>query len=184
MAALGVWLVRHGATTAPVGVAIGASDPPLSESGQLQAEGLASELAHRPLSRIFASDRRRALMTAQAIASPHGIPVEVDLRLRELDFGAWEGRPLSELWREDPAAAAAWERDLRMGPSSLGESVGEFEARVLEFWTQSRTLAKSEVAVVAHRGSLAVLQALLSGASLESTFSSAIELGRAVLLPA
>jgi len=42
-----LWLVRHGATTAEPGVAIGSSDPPLSDEGLEQARRLADDLARR-----------------------------------------------------------------------------------------------------------------------------------------
>jgi broad specificity phosphatase PhoE len=175
-----VWLVRHGATTAAEGLTIGSSDLPLSSAGIHQAESIAAELAGRPLTRIFASDRLRALATAEAIASVHSLQVEVDSRLRELDFGAWEGRRLADLWVEDPDAAAVWDHDLWATPSSFGETLAQLEARVLAFWLESRPPSGVEVAVVAHRGSLAVLRALITGASLKSVLAAAMDMGTAI----
>ncbi len=178
----GVWLVRHGATTAAEGLTIGSSDLPLSSAGIDQAESLAAELAGRPLTRIFASDSLRARATAEAIASVHRLRVEVDSRLRELDFGAWEGRRLADLWVEDPDAAAAWDHDLWATPNSFGETLAQLEARVVAFWLESRPHSGGEVAVVAHRGSLAVLRALITGASLKSVFGAAMNLGTATYM--
>ena len=173
-------MVRHGATAAAAGVIIGSSDPPLSSDGLHQAEALAAQLADRPLTRIFASDKLRALTTAEVIAAGHGLQVEVDRRLRELDFGAWEGRRLADLWGEEPEAAAAWEQDLWATPASFGETLGQLKARVLAFWSESRPRSDAEVAVVAHRGSLAVLNVLITGASPESVFAAGLEMGRAI----
>jgi alpha-ribazole phosphatase len=175
----GVWLVRHGATTAPGGMTIGSSDLPLSRDGLAQSHALAAQLAHRPLKRIFASDKVRALATAEIIASGHGLHVEIDQRLRELDFGGWEGRRLAELWAEEPDAAQGWEKDLWATPASFGESLLQLDTRVRDFWVQSCLGCEGEVVVVAHRGSLAVLRALITGASLESAFAG-IELGTAM----
>ena len=66
-----VWLVRHGATTAPPGAAIGSTAPPLSDEGLAQAGRLAAQLAGRPLQRVLSSDLKRALSTADAIAAAH-----------------------------------------------------------------------------------------------------------------
>jgi probable phosphoglycerate mutase len=179
-----VWLVRHGASTAPPGVAIGSSDLPLSDVGMKQAEALAQELAARPLAAVYASDLRRARTTAQAIARPHRLPVTVDPRVRELDFGGWEGRNLADLWVEEPDAAARWERDVRMTPPSFMESVADLEARVAQFWSQVSASGNDEVAVVAHRGSLAVLRTLLTGEVLDLRPGSGFELGTATAVSA
>lgn len=125
-------------------------------------------MAGRPLLKVVSSDLRRARDTALAIAAPHGLSVEVTPALRELDFGAWEGRDLRDLWREQPEAARAWEADIEHTPPSFGESVRDLELRVRDFWHQLD--ARGEVVVVAHRGSLAALQSLLSGAPFGECF--------------
>jgi probable phosphoglycerate mutase len=167
-----VWLVRHGASTAPAGVAIGVTDPPLSEAGRAQALDAAAALAGRSLARVLASDLRRARETAEAVAAPHGLAVETSPALREIDFGAWEGRSLRDLWTSEPEAARAWERDLRATPPSFGERLGEVERRVGELWASLGPPAPGgELAVVAHRGPLAVLYALIARVPLEAAFA-------------
>jgi broad specificity phosphatase PhoE len=175
-----VWLIRHGASTASPGLAIGASDPPLSELGRAQARSLAGLLAARPLVRVLSSDLRRAVETATAIAAPHRVVVESTRALREIDFGQWEGRDLSDLWVEDPAAGRAWERDVRQTPMSFGENTDDVERRVADFWRRTSTLplpATGEIAVVGHGGSLAALRALIAGEPLADTIASRLELG-------
>jgi broad specificity phosphatase PhoE len=180
-----VWLVRHGASTAAPGVAIGWTDPALSAPGLAQARRVAATLAGRPLARIASSDLRRALSTAEVIAGPHRLPVESTAALREIDFGAWEGRSLGGLWSEQPEAAHAWERDLRATPASFGESLADLERRVRAYWESTPApAAGGEVAVVAHRGSLAVLLALIAGGSLEAAFAAPFELGTATAIEA
>jgi broad specificity phosphatase PhoE len=158
---LRVWLVRHAAPTTPPGITVGAGDPPLSEAGRAQAHRIAASLAERPLTRLWSSDRRRAVETASMIATTHGLTVEQIPALRELDFGAWEGRDLRDLWREDPRAAHVWEADIADAPRSFGESVREMETRVCEFWRG--VVLSGEAAVVAHHGSLAALQSTITG---------------------
>ena len=162
-----VWLLRHGASTTPAGVTIGAGDPPLSDAGRAEAERLTRSLAARPLVAVWSSDLRRAAATAAIVAAPHGLAVATTRALRELDFGAWEGRALGELWHEDPDAAGAWEADITATPGTFGESVADLVKRVAEFW--HRVELSGETVVVAHRGSLAALQALIT----EEPFASA-----------
>ena len=181
-----VWLIRHAASTAATGSAIGVTDLSLSDVGHEQARRLAAKLASRALVRIVSSDRRRALETANVIAMPHpGVGVESSSALREIDFGAWEGRSLSELWVEEPAAAKAWEDDIRTTPASFGESVDDVARRVAAFWRSLQPLPDvGELAVVGHRGSLAILRALITGETIPDAFAAGLGLGSAVALVA
>ena len=172
---MNLWMARHGKTEAPSGVAIGRTDVPLAAAGRRQAAELAERLAGVPLQRIYASDLRRSRETAERVASAHGLPVEIDADLRELDFGAWEGRRLADLWRDSPAEAGEWESDLRRVPATFGETFAELEARVNRF---AASLPRcGDALVVAHRGSLAVLYAQLSGASIATAWRLSFELG-------
>lgn len=180
-----VWLIRHAASTAVPGSAIGVTDPPLSGVGVDQARRLASAMSGRPLVRILSSDRHRALATARILSLPHGLAVEATAALREIDFGLWEGRSLGDLWTEEPSAARAWDEDIRATPPSFGESVHDVEDRVHSFWDSLHPLPREgEVAIVAHRGSLAILRALITGIGVADAFASRIELASAVLLAA
>jgi len=177
-----VWLIRHGATTAPPGAAIGATDPPLSDEGYRQAGRLAVELAEMPLTRVLSSDLRRALATADAIATLHHLVVESTPSLREIDFGAWEGRSLGDLWSEEPDAARAWEDDIRSTPATFGENLADLERRVVGFWREVYPLNGDEIAIVGHRCSLAVLRACVTGESLEEAFSTQLAIGEAMVV--
>lgn len=87
-----VYLVRHGRTPLnAAGVLRGRLDPPLDEMGQWQAEQLGRLFARRPIGLVVASPLRRAVETAQAIATPTGLPVETDGRLIDREYGRWAG---------------------------------------------------------------------------------------------
>ena len=102
---------RHGQTALNrSGRLQGRLDAPLSELGLKQAAKLSRELAGVPVTRVVASPLQRAVQTATAIAAPHGLDVETDERIIELDYGEWDGIPLSTVpaaawddWRADPA---------------------------------------------------------------------------------
>ena len=165
-----VWLIRHGPVVKPPHITIGAGDPPLSDEGRAHAERVALELRPRPLRAVWSSDRRRAVETASIIAAPHRLQVLPTPALRELDFGAWEGRDLRELWHDDPDAARTWEEDITDTPASFGERVDQLLARVGSFWDSAEV--SGEVAVVAHRGSLAALQSWIDGRPFAESFRS------------
>jgi len=92
-------LVRHGETSwnRERRVQGADSDIELNETGLEQATRLASSLENESIVAIHASPMRRAVATAEAIASRHGLPVEVDHRLIEIKVGELEGLSVLDL---------------------------------------------------------------------------------------
>jgi 2,3-bisphosphoglycerate-dependent phosphoglycerate mutase len=86
----------------------GHADPPLNETGRTQARALAKTLAGEPLSAVYTSPLRRAAETAETVAAVHGLDVEVDDGLREVDVGSWEGLTRAELEEHYPAQFGRW----------------------------------------------------------------------------
>ena len=177
-----VWLARHGVAEHDPELAVGWTDPPLGAAGRGQAAALAARLSTVGVGRVVSSDLRRARETASAVAATHGLEVMVTADLRELNFGAWEGRRLGDLWTERPDEAAAWEADLRALPASFGEPFAAFEKRVVRALAlvdgaDGGVAVARDVVVVAHRGPLAVLLAELTGTPLEAAWRLPIDVG-------
>ena len=86
-----LYVVRHGEATLNVvnNVCGGRSDVPLTEKGCRQAEALASKLPH--IDRVICSPMIRARQTADILMREKSVPIEIDPRLREMDFGKFEG---------------------------------------------------------------------------------------------
>lgn len=104
-----VVLWRHGRTQWNVeGRVQGQSDIPLDEVGVAQAKAAASRLAALRPDRIVSSDLVRAADTARALGDLTGSEVELDPRLRELNFGEREGLTWREAWTTFPEGMKAW----------------------------------------------------------------------------
>ena len=135
----------------------GWGDPPLSETGQsAQARRLESRLKGT-FTAVYNSGLRRTTETAQ-LALP-GVCSTPDARLRELSFGAWEGKTWAEVARTDPDALASWYRNpYRYAPTD-GEMYADLETRV-QAWLE--TLPKAgRVLAFTHGGPIrAVLYGL------------------------
>ncbi|HSO67245.1 MAG TPA: histidine phosphatase family protein [Desulfatirhabdiaceae bacterium] len=69
----------------------GHSDSPLSSEGRHMAAKWAKILQHGNWSRILCSDSGRAKTTALLLNSVLALPLEIDARLREMDWGQWTG---------------------------------------------------------------------------------------------
>ena len=117
-------LCRHAEPAATDG-----RDPRLSERGLEQARLLAERLANVPIAAVYSSPARRAVATAQPIASRHALrPLALEA-LRELDFGELEGLRWDELEKREPELAAALLREPTRVRFPGGETHGELQAR-------------------------------------------------------
>ena len=143
-------LVRHGEATAnAAGLLLGRSDVPLTPRGREQAAAIGPRLGD--VARLVSSPLRRALDTAAALGLP--LPVEVDDRWVEVDYGEHEGVALGDVpadvwrrWREDPEFRPAGGESL----AAVGRRVG---AACEELFAPDRGAARSSdehVVVVSH----------------------------------
>ena len=92
-----LYIARHGETPWNVENRVsGRTDIPLTEVGLAQAKLLADSAVGKGIEVIIASPLLRARQTAQAVSAAIGVPVEIDERLIELDFGKFEGAPRTD----------------------------------------------------------------------------------------
>jgi probable phosphoglycerate mutase len=77
-------------------------DVDLDDAGVEQAFAAAPRLATYQPDLIVSSDLRRAARTADALAALTGRPVESDARLRERNFGPWQGLTSAEIRERYP----------------------------------------------------------------------------------
>ncbi len=73
---------------------------------------LAQRLADMTIHAVYSSDLPGARKTAEIIARPHALPVHLDSRFREMNFGVWEGLVHDEIRWRHRVALAAWQEDL------------------------------------------------------------------------
>lgn len=93
-----IYVARHGETEWNAQNKIcGRTDLPLTDHGIEQARLLAAKSRDLCLDIILSSPMLRARQTAEAVAEACGLPVWVDDRLIEQDYGIYEGKP-----RNDP----------------------------------------------------------------------------------
>ncbi len=152
---LHVALIRHGPTEwNESGRFQGSTDLPLSERGRGHARAIARALAGHRVRKVYSSDLRRARETAQVIADAYGVPLVDDPRLREFDFGRWEGLTWDEILAEDPELARRPRSAARYYRPAGGESFESVRGRVRAFLDDVIAKAESPVAVVTHAGAL------------------------------
>ncbi len=86
-------LVRHGETVwnSEYRVQGGGVDSELSEKGRGQIDRLGEVLRHEPIEVILASPLRRTVLTAEAIARHHQVPITTHPDLKEVNVGVFDG---------------------------------------------------------------------------------------------
>lgn len=154
-----LWLARHATPLVESGTCYGALDIAADAHATAQAaERLAAAL---PLQlAVVHSPLRRCAQLAQALQAlrPDLTPVP-DARLREMDFGAWEGLRWDAI---DRAAIDAWTSSFAHHQPGGGESVQMFLARVAAAWAAHAVAVNAQLWIT-HAGVIRAAHLLAQG---------------------
>ncbi|MCX6729198.1 MAG: histidine phosphatase family protein [Candidatus Saccharibacteria bacterium] len=150
-------LVRHGQTEENnQGIIIGQNPGKLSTEGIESAKKLAAVLKTRDVDYIVSSDLKRCVDTATILVNGRGLSVVFDERLREIDFGEYQGKPYSALIDD-------YGTDIdKKFPS--GESNRQFITRVIDAVNEIYRKHRSDtVLIVSHSGVISIVLAAYHG---------------------
>lgn len=152
-AATRIVLVRHGEPDNSVrGRCYGRLDVGLSTRGREQVRRTRRFLSEVTFTTVYSSPRRRALESAGLLAADHS-RVTVDNRLREIDFGAFEGLTYEDIARRFPEKYEEWMNHPTDVVFPGGETFGAMAARVGDaFDDLRRTHAGQAILTVSHGG--------------------------------
>ncbi len=161
-------LARHGDTRLnSARMFVGHTDAELSALGRRQVKRLRDRLAAERVDVIYSSDLKRAVATAETIASRHHLDVITCPELREINYGKVEGLTFEEIKRLYPEVAelcAEWNLQLEFPD---GESFDEFKQRVSKFLDRLKQHTPEQtILIVAHGGPLRLMVCHLLGIEL------------------
>lgn len=156
-----LYLIRHGQTDwNTAGKIQGSTDIPLNEKGLAQAACLAKGMEGRPVARVYTSPLQRAAKTGEALAHAQHVKIEPVEGLREVGFGAWEGKNWDTVSREYPDDFRRWVDD----PFAVAPSGGEPQMQIrkrcgmaMDYIVGQAERLKGDVAVVSHGAALAYI---------------------------
>lgn len=153
-----VYWVRHGENRANLTREFSYKkvDYPLTPRGVLQAEQAAAYFAGKPIRAVYSSPLLRARQTAEIIAAPLSLPVEVLEELREINVGDLEGRePSPEAWALHDNIFAEWWRGGRETAFPGGENGYQVLVRIRTAVNQILAGRRGEeIVIVSHGGCL------------------------------
>lgn len=142
-----LWLARHARPLIAPGICYGATDVEADAEQTLQAaQALAQALPQGVVVQV--SPLQRCQQLAMALqAQRSDLSLRTDARLREMDFGHWEG----VAWNDIPRAAIdAWTADFAQHRFGGKESANEVLARVAAAWDE--LAGARDVLWIAHSG--------------------------------
>lgn len=161
-----LWLVRHAQPLVKRGICYGATDIPADAKATANHASRLAEVV--PVgARVFSSPLQRCQSLALALASLRPDLVhERDARLREMDFGSWEGR----FWRNIPQGEfETWMEHFAEHAVGGGESVQALMGRVALALEDTRqcVFASDEVTKdavwITHAGVIRAVTLLING---------------------
>lgn len=146
-------LLRHGAPEI-TGRLMGRTDGTPTQAG---IAACVAQAAGLEIERLISSDLARARLAGAALAQATSVPLLVDPRWRELDFGAWDGKASAEI---DPEALGRFWDDPDANPPPDGERWSMLAARVA---AAIRDVPPRPTLVVTHGGAMRAALASLCG---------------------
>ncbi len=167
-----IWTCRH-APAAVEGICYGRSRVPLKLAAEPAAEVVVERLGDVHIATVWSSPIARARDLATSVARRLGVPMHVDARLSEIDFGVWEGLPYAEIERRDRARFLRWQAAWEFLPAPGGESLHQLQDRV-EGWYGGRQheLDGANILVMSHAGVIRALRAHVLGTLFEDELRS------------
>jgi broad specificity phosphatase PhoE len=150
------------------GIATGWLPGRLSEEGRRQAQELGERRRGDDIAAIFSSDQARAVETAEIAFAGAGIPMVQDARLRECNYGALNGAPVTELAKvrsrhvsEPFPGGQSYQQVVDQTRDFLDELAAEWDGKT--------------ILIVAHSANRWALDHLLNGMPLEDLVDAPFE---------
>jgi len=132
---------------------------PLTAEGKKQIEKLIPILKKKKIDLIFSSDLLRTKQTAEIIANSLGIKINFDKRLREMEFGVFNGKS-EEKWKE--FFRDGLKRFVKKLPK--GENYRDVRKRTAKFFEVINKKYKNKrILIISHGALLFSLQTIAKG---------------------
>lgn len=164
MAKFNLYIMRHGHSISNITGSISCKLPGLglSKNGKEQVKQAAKYFKDKNIGKVYASAFIRTIETAKIICSSLGInDISIDDRVREHDFGTWEGKNGDEMasdLQKHLVLADQGKIDIRFTES--GETQREFLSRVFKWLYDLKDQNYNNVLLITHGSPAAILTKL------------------------
>jgi broad specificity phosphatase PhoE len=132
----------------------------LTDLGKKQIKNVAEKLKGKKFDLIFSSDVLRTRQTAEIVAKELGLKVKTDPRLRDINWGIYQGKPMKEAWAY---YEHQMEKRFEKAPPG-GESWLELQKRMVNFLEEIEKIYRDKnILIVSHGDSLWLLDSWAKG---------------------
>ncbi|MEH6551175.1 MAG: histidine phosphatase family protein [Pseudomonadales bacterium] len=153
-------IIRHGQCEGGE-IYRGSTDVALTDIGWQQMSLAAGRIDPR-WQRIVSSPLIRCRDFAQSLANQYRLPLLVEAGFREMHFGDWEGRALTEVWESDKETVSGFYRDPESVIPPGGEGAVKARDRIAQAWTcLMNENAGDHLLLVCHGGTIRLLLSYL-----------------------
>lgn len=175
-----IYLIRHGETELnSKGVYYGWTDCRLNDRGLAQAEELAEILQHVSFDVVISSTLERAVETAVIVSGFSRDGIILDERLREMNFGEWEGMHFTDAQKKYRQESELWCSDWYKAAPPSGESLEDMFCRVKSCIDDiTEQYRGKKILIVSHLGSMRIIPLILLRLSPDFYWSFTAEPGR------
>ncbi len=175
-------LVRHGETDEnKKGTYFGWMDEGLNNTGIIQAKRIAKKLGNMKPHTIYSSPLKRAVETSHIINGDMNSNIEEIDKLKERNFGIWEGLTIGEISEKYPKQYLLWNKDWINYRISRGESAKQVYSRNAEFigslLNSSSSVVNEAYIIVTHAGCIRNMIACLLGFGIEDSWRFKVDEG-------
>jgi len=147
----------------------GHGDALLTDTGAARMDAVWAQLV-KSVDAIISSPLRRCRLPAERWSASSNLPLRIDSRLKELHYGDWEGKTISQINQTHQKTLQQW----RQNPAGMtppgGESMDSFYQRLSAFWQQLCTeSSEKHLLIVGHSGVNRTLLAIALQTSLATS---------------
>ncbi len=152
-------LIRHGLTDYNLKKRYcGFKDLSLNRMGKDQAGKIKMKLKGFKIDKVYCSDLRRSWQTAKIIFGEKSCPIVKRKKLREINFGRWEGLNFKQILKKYPSVYKKWLKNPFSVDIPAGEKMKHFMTRVeREIKNIIKNNRNKTIAVVSHYGPMRII---------------------------
>ena len=172
---MNLYLVRHTKVDISAGICYGQTDVPLLSSFSEEACEIQTKLENIRFTHCFSSPLKRCRKLAETIVSGT-LNIRYDNRLKELNFGKWEGKHWNSF--HETEEAKKWFNDYLNVACPDGESYRQLLERVRLFLNDLSQLPDdSTVLIVSHGGPIRGILAQIESIDPKEIFEIPVDYG-------
>lgn len=162
---LQLYFLRHAETIfSQTGGYCGELDVELTSNGVEMAKAFAAGYQNLPWAAIYVSPMRRTIATAKPLCDAIGIEMQLRDGLKEIRYGAWEGKSAEEVRQQFGEDYVQWLTEPAWNPPTGGETAVQIASRASLVVTEiQQNYASGNVLVVSHKATIRIILCSLLG---------------------